>query len=64
MAFEKGTSVWLKIGSPKMIIKYRDTKQQLVCNWFVGEEIREHAFREEQLTETKPETDDDDDDVY
>ena len=53
MAMKEGSIVYLKSGSPAMTIGAK-TATGWSCSWFVGNEIKEHTFTEEQLTETNP----------
>lgn len=54
MALEKGTKVWLKSGGPAMVIKHLNSKGNWVCTWFSENQVQEHDFRKEQLTEEDP----------
>ncbi len=51
---EKGKVVYLKSGSPSMTVG-AETSHGFKCQWFVGSELKEGYFMQEQLTETKPE---------
>jgi len=54
MPLQEGTAVWLKIGSPEMSVKARTKKNTYLCTWFVGNEINEYDFSEDQLTTENP----------
>lgn len=49
-----GKVVWLKSGGPAMTVKFLNRASSWTCNWFAGDEIKEHDFAAEQLTETDP----------
>lgn len=49
-----GDIVWLKSGSPKMTVKFWNQHQTLTCTWFVGTEVKEHGFAQEQLVFENP----------
>ncbi len=54
MAISNGSTVWLKSGSPQMTVKFKNSKEEYTCTWFIGSEVKEHSFSPEQLTEEKP----------
>lgn len=55
MAIESGKPVWLKSGSPQMVVKFKTIDNLWLCTWFEGHKVLEHAFAEAQLTEEEPE---------
>ena len=55
MAIEEGSIVWLKTGGPAMTVKFKNSMGEWLCSWFVDEDVKEHSFTEEQLTEEEPE---------
>lgn len=55
MAINNGTIVWLKTGGPAMTVKFLTTSNLWLCTWFDKDnEVKEHSFSEEQLTEEDP----------
>ncbi|MEP2508480.1 MAG: DUF2158 domain-containing protein [Reichenbachiella sp.] len=54
MSIEPGKIVWLKTGSPAMTVKFLNQREEWLCTWFVGQEVKEHSFTQEQLTEEEP----------
>lgn len=54
MAIQGGAIVWLKSGSPAMTVKWKTSVGDWFCSWFVGSEVKEHAFDESQLTTKDP----------
>ena len=55
MALQNGAVVWLKSGGPAMTVKHQDSNGDMICTWFTyDDEIMEHNFSAEQLTEEDP----------
>lgn len=51
---ERGMSVWLRSGGPEMSVKTQTGNGSWLCSWFVGADVKEHAFMAEQLTDQNP----------
>lgn len=54
ITIEAGMKVWLKTGGPCMTVKFKTANGEWLCSWFVGNDIKEHSFTAEQLTNENP----------
>lgn len=56
MTITNGSIVWLKTGGPAMTVKrlLANDKNEYLCSWFIGNEVKEYIFSVEQLTTENP----------